>query len=491
MADERYFNPRILSRRELLKNSGLGFGSLALASLLNSEGLLAANSAAIPQTRKLFSDLLPRSGHFPGSAKAVIQLVQNGGPSQMDLFDPKPELTKRGGQPHPDGVEIHQPNNHNVLLPSPFEFRRHGECGMEISEALPQLGTIADELCLIRSMHTEHNNHPEGLNMLLSCKIFPGRPVIGSWITYALGSENQNLPAYIVLRDPEGYSVSGKILWSSGWLPALYQGVEFSSSGTPVHHLRPTEPLPPGVQREGLNLLAKLNAEHKRDHPGESELEARIQNYELAARMQLAATEVLDLSKETEATKKLYGLDNPVTASYGTRCLMARRLVENGVRFVQVFVGKGQPWDHHEQIKQQMPKICAKSDQPCVALIKDLKSRGLLDSTIVMWAGEFGRLPTTQNSGGRDHNRNAFSLWFAGGGFKSGLVYGRTDDFGYKAVENRVSVPNLQATLFHLLGLDHSKLTYPHGGREETPTEFSITGATVVGDLLKKPPQVA
>ena len=246
-----------------------------------------------------------------------------------------------------------------------------------------------------------------------------------------------------------------------------------------------------GCNARASNLLAKLNAEHKRDHPGESELEARIQNYELAARMQLAATEVLDLSKETEATKKLYGLDNPVTASYGTRCLMARRLVESGVRFVQVFVGKGQPWDHHEQIKQEMPKICAKSDQPCVALVKDLKSRGLLDSTIVMWAGEFGRLPTTQNSGGRDHNRNAFSLWFAGGGFKSGLVYGRTDDFGYKAVENRVSVPNLQATLLHQLGLDHSKLTYPHGGREETPTEFSITGATVVGDLLKKPPQVA
>jgi len=256
MANERFFNPRILSRRELLKNSGLGFGSLALSSLLNSDGVLPTESGAAPQAGKLFSDLRPRPGHFPGSAKAVIQLVQNGGPSQMDLFDPKPELAKRGGQPHPDGVEIHQPNNHNVLLPSPFEFRRHGECGMEISEVLPQLGTVADELCLIRSMHTEHNNHPEGLNMMLTCKIFPGRPVIGSWITYALGSENQNLPAYVVLRDPEGYSVSGKILWSSGWLPALYQGVEFSSSGTPVHHLRPTDPLPPGVQREGLNLLA-------------------------------------------------------------------------------------------------------------------------------------------------------------------------------------------------------------------------------------------
>ena len=246
--------PRIVSRRELLKNSGLGFGSLALAGLLNSDRMLRADS--VSNQLVIHRDLRPRPGHFPGSAKAVIQLVQNGGPSQVDLFDPKPELSKRNGQPHPDGVEIHQPNNHNVLLRSPFEFRRYGESGMEISEVLPHLGTIVDDLCLVRSMHTEHNNHPEGLNMLLTCKIFPGRPVIGSWITYALGSENQNLPAYVVLRDPEGYSVSGKSLWSSGWLPALYQGVEFRSAGTPVHHLRPIEPLPPGVQREGLDLLA-------------------------------------------------------------------------------------------------------------------------------------------------------------------------------------------------------------------------------------------
>jgi hypothetical protein len=466
------WNGPCVSRRELLAMSGLGFGSLALTSLLEAEA------------PRVYSDLKPRQGHFPAAAKGMIQLVHNGGPSQMDLFDPKPELKKRAGQPHPDGVEIHQPNNANVLLPSPFEFRRRGQSGMEISEILPEMGALADELCLIRSMYTEHNNHPEGLNMLQTCRIFPGRPVLGAWISYALGSENQNLPAYIVLRDPEGYAVSGKQLWSSGWLPALYQGVEFHSKGTPVHNLSPAEPLPPGVQRASLDYLAELNRRHQREHPGEAELEARIQNYELAARMQLAAAEVLDLSKEPESARKAYGLDNELTASYGTRCLMARRLIEAGVRFVQVFPGPGQPWDTHAKLKTDLPRICAKTDQPTAALIKDLKSRGLLDRTIVMWGGEFGRLPTTQNSDGRDHNRNAFSLVFAGGGFKQGFVHGETDEFGYKATVNRVSVPNLQATLLYLLGLDHLKLRYPHAGREETATDATVSGAQVVPALI-------
>lgn len=456
--------------------SGLGFGSAALASLLQAE------------SQRVHSDLKPRRGHFDGPAKAIIQLVHNGGPSQMDLFDPKPELQKRAGQPHPDGVEIHQPNNANTLLPSPFQFRKHGECGMEISEILPHLAGIVDQICLIRSMYTEHNNHPEGLNMLQTCRIFPGRPVLGAWVSYALGSENQSLPGFIVLRDPEGMPVSGTQLWSNGWLPALYQGVEFSSSGAPVHNLRPADPLPPGAQRSSLEYLAKLNRRHQREHPGESELEARIQNFELAARMQLAATEVLDLSKESEVTRKMYGLDNPLTAGYGLRCLMARKLVEAGVRFVQVFPGAGQPWDTHSKLKTDLPAICAKTDQPTVALIQDLKGRGLLDSTIVMWAGEFGRLPTTQNSDGRDHNRNAFSLFFAGGGFKNGLTYGETDEFGYKATVNRVSVPNLQATIFHQLGLDHQRLTFEHAGREETPTDATVSGARLVPALLKKPP---
>jgi len=482
MAKRNYSDPGSLplSRRSLLERTCLGFGSMVLADLLQAD-TPPPGSFSIP------SDLKARRPHFPAKAKAVIQLVQNGGPSQMDLFDPKPELTRLAGKPHPDGVEIHQPNNTNILLPGQFEFRKYGQCGMDVSEALPHIAEIVDELCFVRSMHTEHNNHLEGLNMLLTCKIFPGRPVMGSWISYALGTENQSLPAYVVLRDPTGYTIGGKQLWANGYLPALYQGVEFSMKGAPVHHLNPPEPLPPGAQRESLAYLAKLNGLHLRDHPGESELEARIQNFELAARMQLAAGEVLDVSKETEATRKLYGLDDPVAGPYGLRCLMARRLVEKGVRFVQVTTSPGQPWDHHNKIKQDMPKIANEVDQGSAALIKDLKSRGLLDSTIVMWAGEFGRLPTTQNGGGRDHNRNAFTIFFAGGGFRKGLIYGETDDFGYKAVVNRVPVPDMIATVLHQLGLDHKRVQYPYGGRLETPSDVTVTGAKVVSDLLSSP----
>jgi hypothetical protein len=465
--------PHTISRRRLLEMSALGMGSVALGSMLKAE-----------EDRLAYNDLKPRDGHFPAPAKAVIQFVQNGGPSQMDLFDPKPELTKWSGKPHPDGVEIHQPNNANVLLASPFQFSRHGQSGMELGETIPHIATVADDICLIRSMHTEHNNHSEGLHMLLTCHIFAGRPVLGSWVSYALGTENQNLPAFVVLRDPEGYSTLGKQLWTSGFLSALYQGVEFSSSGTPVRHLHPRVPPPPGAQRAELDTLAKLNRLHLGRHPGDSELEARIQNYELAARMQLAATDVLDVSKESEATKKLYGIDNPVSASYGQRCLMARRLIEAGVRFVQIHPGPGQPWDNHAKLREKLSAICAKTDQPVAGLLKDLKSRGLLESTILLWAGEFGRLPTTQNSDGRDHNRNAFTLWFAGGGFKPGLIFGETDDFGYKSVVDRVSVPDMIATVLHQLGLDHRKTQYPHGGRMETPADVTVTGARVVGDLL-------
>jgi hypothetical protein len=337
----------MLSRRRLLELGSLGFGGVALSHLLAQD----AGASSVP----IYNDLRAREGHFPPRAKAVIQLVQNGGPSQMDLFDPKPELRKYAGKPHPDGVEIHQPGNKNTLLPSPFEFRKHGECGMDVSEVLPHAAAIVDKLCFIRSMHTEHNNHAEGLNMLLTCHIFPGRPVLGAWVSYALGTENENLPAFVALRDPDGYPTLGKQLWTSGFLPALYQGVEFSSTGTPVRHLHPTVPPPPGAQRERLDTLAKLNKMHLGRHTGDSELEARIRNYELAASMQLAAMDVLDISKESEATKKLYGLDNPVTAGYGLRCLMARRLIEAGVRFAQIYPGKEQPWDHHFNIKKNMP----------------------------------------------------------------------------------------------------------------------------------------
>ena len=474
------------SRREMLGLSGFGLGQIAAADLLGRANVFAENAASHSNV-PIYGNLKARQTHFPAQAKAVIQLVQNGGPSQMDLFDPKPELTRLAGKPHPDGVEIHQPDNENKLLPSPLKFRKYGECGMDVSEALPHASTIVDDLCFVRSMHTEHNNHLEGLNMLLTCKIFPGRPVMGAWISYALGTENQNLPAYVVLRDPDGYTIGGKQLWANAYLPALYQGVEFSTRGAPIHHLDPPASLPPGAQRANLDFLQTLNAAHSKERPGESELEARIENFELAARMQLEAPSVLDLSGETATTKKMYGLDDPRTAKYGTRCLMARRLVESGVRFVQVTTSPGQPWDHHSDIRGGMNKIAAETDQGATALIKDLKARGLLDSTIVMWAGEFGRLPTTQNGKGRDHNRNAFTLWFAGGGFKPGLIYGETDDFGYKSVVDRVSVPDMIATVCRQLGLDHRRVQFPHGGRLETPSDVTVTGAEPVLGLLSNP----
>jgi hypothetical protein len=479
------------SRRRFLASSGLGFGSLALACLLNDERLLAEQPAEGPT--RVYNDLRPRPGHFGPQARAMIQLYQEGGPSQMDLFDPKPELTKHDGQPHPMGVEAFTAaNNKNALMASPFKFQRHGQCGTEMSELLPHLASIADELCLVRSMYTEHNNHPEAHAMMQSGKIFAGRPTMGAWISYALGTENQNLPAYVVLRDPRGYSGNTKRAWTNGWLPALYQGIEFNSTGTPVRFLNRAQPEPPDAQRNALDLLARLNAEHLRDFPGDSELEARIQNYELAARMQLTVAGALDLSGESDHTKKLYGLDNPVTQGYGTRCLMARRLVESGVRFVQVMppLDSFALWDHHSRLKENLAGICSETDQPAAALIKDLKSRGLLDETLVMWTGEFGRLPTTENANGRDHNRHAFSLLMAGGGFKEGQIHGATDDFAYKAVENRMSVPDLHATILYLLGLDHERLAFPHHGRNETLTDAAVSGAKIVAELLKSPPRV-
>lgn len=472
---------RVLSRRELLRLSGQGLGALALASLLDSESLLAGDAAGETPP----ADLRPRPPHFAPRARAVVMFVQNGGPSQMELFDPKPELSRRDGLLHAEKVEMFQPGSEgNKLLGSPFKFFPRGRCGMELSEVIPHLGAIADDLCLVRSMYGEHNNHTEALVLLSTGKIFQGRPALGSWISYALGTENENLPSYVVLRDPAGYNTSGTLLWQNGWLPALYRGTEFSSKGSPVLNLEPAASTPPEVRRDNLDLLARLNELHRETYPGESALETRIRNYELAARMQLAAGDALDLNRETEATRKLYGLDQPVTANYGTRCLMARRLIEQGVRFVQIYPPVGQPWDAHGNVKDENEKICAQTDLPAAALITDLKQRGLLDETIVLWSGEFGRLPVSQNGKGRDHNRNAFSLLVAGGGFKAGHIHGATDEVGYKAVEDRVSVHDLHATMLHQLGLDHNRLTYRHHGRDETLTDASLSGASVVAELL-------
>lgn len=473
------------TRRALLQSIGGGFGTLALAGILQQQSLLAAEHSEPDQLPR--NPLQPRSGHHPGRARAVIQLCQNGGPSQMDLFDHKPELSRRHGQPHPQEVETFQLGNRNVLMGTPFRFSKYGESGMEFSELIPHLGSVADDLCLIRSMYTENNNHPFALNMLQTGKTFNGRPAMGSWIGYALGTENQDLPAYVVLRDPAGYNTSGKMVWASGWLPAVYQGTEFSSTGAPVLHLNPARPVTQDSQDRARHFLQQLNTRHLQLHPDESELEARIRNFELAARMQLTATDALDLSRENAATRNLYGLDNPATAAYGTRCLMARRLVESGVRFVQVFPPLDpsfQPWDNHSGLKNDLRRICSYVDQPSAALITDLKQRGLLDDVIVMWTGEFGRLPITEGADGRDHNRHAFSTLLSGGGFRPGMIHGATDEFGYKSVEDRVSVPDLHATVLHQLGIDHTQLSYLHNGRPERLTDPDVTGARVVQEVL-------
>ena len=407
----------------------------------------------------------------------------------MDLFDPKPELTKHSGKVHVEKVEMFQKGSEaNKLMATPLKFRHYGECGMQMARILPHIGSVADDICLIRSAWNHHNNHTESLVAMNTGKIFQGRPALGSWVSYALGTENDSLPAYIVLRDPDGYNTSGTLLWQNGFMPALYRGTEVSTRGTPVLNLKPSKPVDPGTQRDNLDVLAKLNRRHQREFTYDSSLEARIQNYELAARMQLAATDILDLSSETPATREMYGLNNDLTKGYGLRCLMARRLIESGVRFVQVFPPvkpMNQPWDSHGNVKTQNEAICARCDHGSAALIRDLKQRGLLDDTIVIWTGEFGRLPVSQNGTGRDHNRNAFSLIVAGGGFKAGHIHGATDEVGYRSVEKRVSVADLHATVLHQLGLDHDRLTYLHHGRPETLTDSVVSNARVVRDILQ------
>lgn len=473
-------NSLLPSRRDWLQ-SNLGIGALAAAYLLEADGLLGRSHASPGGM-----DMRPRTGHFAGRATSVIFLMQSGGPSQVDLFDPKPQLQRRDGQKHPGEVESFQPGSQdNRLMASSYRFRRHGQSGMDFCELLPQMGELADDWCMVRSMFSDNNNHPQAMRCVNTGKIFAGRPTLGSWVSYALGTENQNLPAFVVLRDPDGYSSGGATQWENGWLPAQFRGTEVQSRGAAILNLRPQVPLPAGVQRDNLEALARLNEERRQPYPSESQLEARIRNYELAARMQLNAEQLLDLSGEPASIRRLYGMDETATANFGTRCLMARRLIESGVRFVQVMVPvSGGGWDHHSDIRQGLARVCPQVDRPTAALVEDLKQRGLLGRTIVLWTGEFGRLPITQGGTGRDHNRHAFTLLLAGGGFKPGYIHGATDEFGYQAVERPVNCPSLLATLLHQLGLDHERLGYRHNGREETLTDAPVTGARVVEELL-------
>ncbi|HEX8913011.1 MAG TPA: DUF1501 domain-containing protein [Humisphaera sp.] len=473
------------SRREWLTNTGAGFGGLALRAMLGRENVAAAAStvaaaaghapAAPPSSANPFAAKPPP---FAAKAKSVIFLFMYGGPSHLDLFDPKPELAKWDGKPIP----VYKPEDafmgktRNAAMPSPYAFRRHGQAGIDISEKYPHLAGCADDLCVVRSMRCESNNHAPALFQMQSGSRMAGRPSIGSWVTYGLGTENENLPAFVVLMDKLGAPVNGALNWSSGFMPAAYQGVPFRPTGDPIAYLNPPAGVTAGQQRARLDLLAKFNAEHQAANPGESALAARIASYELAFRMQSHAAAAVDLSAESRATRDLYALDDKTAGHFGRNCLLARRLVERGVRFVQVYSGGNEgpkAWDAHDDLKKNHDLHCAETDAPIAGLLKDLKSRGMLDETLVIWGGEFGRTPTAEGGKGRDHHAKAFTIWMAGGGIRPGTVYGATDDFGYNVVENPVTVPDLHATILHLLGFDHKRLTYPFGGRDYRLTDVS------------------
>ena len=407
----------------------------------------------------------------------------------MDLCDPKPELTKFHGTDYQGDIHFSFVNQASKkLLGSPFTFAPRGESGIELSELLPHTSGIVDDICLIRSMHTGANGHEVSIRYFHGgIPGILGRPTLGSWLTYALGCESQNLPAFMVLSDPGGHPVDGVTNWSNGFMPAMFQGTVLRPKEPRIFNLQPPVHLAGDVQRQNLDLLQEINRMHLANHPGEPELEARIASYELAARMQLAATDALDISKETAATLAMYGIDEPDTREYGTRCLLARRLVERGVRFVQLFHA-GQPWDNHDNIKTGLASICKKTDKPVAGLVADLKQRGLLDSTLVHWGGEIGRLPVTQDHGapersGRDHNGQGFSIWLAGGGVKGGIAYGKTDEFGHKAVENVVTPNDFQATIMHLFGLDYQRVTYPYNNVQQLLT--ANRPSHVVTELLR------
>jgi hypothetical protein len=476
---------RSLSRRELLQQSGAGFGALALQSLLAQDSLPA------PETAETFSasmnPLAPRAAHFAPRAKSVIFLFMYGGPSHIDLFDPKPELAKWHGRPIPvwkTEDAFMGGKTKNVAFASPYQFAKHGEAGIDISETYPHLAEHADQLCVIRSLHTESNNHAPALFQMNSGFVQAGRPSIGSWVTYGLGSECENLPAFVVLLDHQGAPVNGALNWSNGFMPATYQGVPFRSHGEPIAYLSPPKQVSTDRQRARLDLLKDWNSEFAAANPTESSLQARISAYELAFRMQMSATECTDLSRESAETHRAYGLENKVTAHFGRNCLLARRLVERGVRFVQLYSGGNEgprAWDAHDDLKKNHDLHCAETDRPIAALLADLKARGLLDSTLVVWGGEFGRSPVAENGMGRDHHPKGFTMWLAGGGIQGGMMYGATDEFGYNAVEKRVSVPDLHATILHQLGLHHEQLTYRHTGRDYRLTDVS---GKVLRDIL-------
>lgn len=473
-----------LTRRKLFRQVGAGLYTAALTQLLGTDPFASENNS-----RSVF-DTKPRPPQHTPSAKAVIHLFMNGGPSQMDLFDPKEELTKRHGEDYFKEIagEVEFPEAAGALMRCPFKFAQHGESGAWVSDILPHFATQVDKVAIIRSMYTSNLTHEPALYKIHSGSEFIGRPSLGAWVSYGLGSENQNLPAYVVLDDPLGLPVNGIDNWTSGYLPPAYQGTRFRATGSPVLNLKPGFDEPESVTHLERDLIARLDRIHQRSRPSQPQLGARIATYELAARMQIEASDALDLSQESAATLAMYGIDEPITESYGRRCLIARRLVERGVRFVQLFINS-QIWDNHSNIGTALPDACKRTDKPVAALLQDLTQRGLLDETLVLWGGEMGRLPIAQLPGdkdplkaGRDHNKNAICTWMAGGGAKRGFTLGKTDELGFAAVEDRVSVEDWHATILHLLGLHHEELFVERSGLKERLT--GVTNPRIVREVI-------
>ena len=477
-------HPAYSNRRTFLKRAGNGFGLLALAGLLDQQGLLTNQAdASGPGANPLAS----RPGHFATKAKSVIWLFMNGGPSHVDTWDYKPELGKR------DGKELKGFDKNTgfftdqvgPLMKSPFKFKQHGQCGAWVSDLFPNMANHVDKMAFLYSCFTDSNNHSPALLKINTGFNRMGFPCVGSWVTYGLGTMSQSLPAFVTMYDtlgrglPKGYAQN----WGAGFLPSIYQGTALKAQGSPIDDLYRNPEMTDRQQRNQLDLLAKLNQRKLAQDPAESEFAARIESFELAYRMQMAAPDAIDINKEPEPVRKLYGLDNPKCTHFAKQCLMARRLVERGVRFVQIYSGgeeNEKSWDGHTNIVANHTGFAGETDIPIAGLLTDLAARGLLDSTLVIWGGEFGRLPIVQKGGtGRDHNPHAFTVWMAGGGVKGGTLYGKTDEIGHKAVEDRVSVNDLHATILHLLGMDHKRLTYRFNGRD-----FRLTD--VAGRVVKE-----
>ncbi len=449
------------SRRDFLRRAGCGFGAVALSALLRTPVIGAtASSLAAPSTVRVRA----------GRAKNVIFLFMEGGPSHLDTFDPKPLLNQLAGQPLPPSFKqpiLAMGEGGTALLGSQRTWTRYGQSGIPVSDWFPHVGQHVDDLAIIRSCVSDGINHAGGVCQMNTGSIFGGRPSLGAWVSYGLGTENQNLPGFVVIKDSPAEVINGVRNWGAGFMPAVHQGVEFSSSGVPIRHLDHPKAVTTAQQRAKLDLLQRFNAEYGRTRSDNTELDARIRSYELAYQMQAEAPDAVDLSRESAATKTLYGLDHEDTAVFGRNCLLARRLIEHGVRFVQLYSGAGSKWDAHGNIEANHGKLCRSVDQPIAGLLTDLKARGLLDETLVIWGGEFGRTPMSEQGNGRDHNPTGFSMWMAGGGVKGGQIIGETDELGLYAVKDRLHVHDLHATILHLLGVDHTELVYHHKGRPE------------------------